>query len=104
MFLKDSFMHCLDLVAKADQSIPIKARVSFEAYWLGDLTGRLVFEVEVKDQNGELGWLYSDVRMVAFTLNGLQYAAKTKDLRSLAEEKLKGKIFIDVFDAPQHNR
>lgn len=97
--LTETFMWSVTNVALFGPA-PFQVKTSFDAYWLGEVDGDL-FTVEIKDPNGELGWLYSKQLFVAYA-RGLQtFGIRLSDLKLAAEEGLKDKQFIAADAPPQ---
>ncbi len=81
------------------QSPPTQFTASFPVIWLGKQEDELL-AIEIKNEHGELGWLYSDTKLVAFERNVMLYGIKLPVLKELAELALKDKQFIKPeFDA-----
>ena len=84
----------IELTSKLGEKPPNLINMHFSIVWLGDVTDDLI-AVEIKDNRGELGWLYSDQSLVVFLPKdrSVMVAFVLSEFKEYVEEKLRSKQF-----------
>jgi len=103
--LKDSIRKHIEAIDKMGTLAgppPVIMKMQFGVVYLGELSLFGFFQLEIKD-GAKLGWLYSDASMVLFKTEGNIFTCELKELKAVAEERLKAKKFLAQGQAPAVN-
>jgi hypothetical protein len=84
----------IEIARKVDNSNPLAIRLHIGVIYMGDQIGDVIV-VEVKNKDGELGWLYTDSALMVYERDGTRYFARMSQVKALAEEQLAKKIFMN---------
>jgi hypothetical protein len=100
MYLYEKMRERLSALSLINEPLPVRADLKFSVIWLGHLTGE-TFEVEIRLNAKDLGWMYTDAALLFFTYTPTEdkpvvhYECWLSKVKELAEEKLKAKTFSD---------
>jgi hypothetical protein len=104
MLLYEKMKERLNALALINEPLPLSYSMNFNMLWLGHLTGD-TFEIIIRDNAKDLGWLYADAALVFFTYSPeegqkeIHYECWLSVLKELVELKLKDKVFADSSEA-----
>jgi len=91
----------IEIARKVDNSNPLAIRLHIGVIYMGDISDVKNFiEVEIKNKDGHLGWLYTDSALMVYESYGTRYFARMSQVKTLAEEQLSNKIFLKGDEVP----
>lgn len=87
---KESYWdHVVDFSIKAAKKFgdksPIQVRMHVGMIYIENMSQDIV-DIEIKDQYGDYGWLYTDQGLLHYRIDDVRYFVKMSELRSLCEK------------------